>query len=286
MTRRIRTVAVAAPSGPAEPGALARGLAVLRELGCEVELIPPGEPEGFLAAPDGRRAARFLEAVSRGADLLMAARGGYGAARLMALLPPASPAGPGILMGFSDVTALLVSLCPRWGWGAVHGPNVTTLQRLDRASLEALAAFLEYPDRGLEFRGLEPLAPGRGRGLVLAGNLSVLCSLMGTSLEPDLAGRILVIEDTGEAPYRLDRLLRQLAGSKGFPALAGLAAGDLGEGAQDDAVRRTLVEICTAAGVPAASGLPVGHGASNRPLRLSANAFLDAAAGTLVTGLP
>ena len=286
MCEPIRQLAVVAPSGPVPRDRFRAGVAILEDLGCAVEVcfdVDGGPAEGFLAAADETRAAQLLGAAASGADAVMAARGGYGAYRLLRLLPAAPPGPASTIIGFSDVTALLFGLSGRWGWRAVLGPNVTTLADLDAASLDAFEAFLDAPAMGRRFPGLEGLHPGQGAGPLVGGNLTVLCSLLGTPEEPDLRGRILFLEDTGEAPYRLDRLLHQLASCGTFPGLAGLAIGDLGAGA-DDAVRRTLVSLCRGAGVPGVFGLPAGHGPVNHPLVFGGSARLDGDRGVLETG--
>ena len=280
MRSPIRSLAVVAPAGPVPRDRFRRGLRVLEGLGRTVEVFfdESAEEDGFLAAPDAERAERFLEAATSGADAIIAARGGYGAYRLLRCLPASAPGSSMSLIGFSDVTALLLGLSRRWGWCGVHGPNVTTLVDLDGPSLDAFRCFLDEPGGETAFCGLDALHPGRGEGPLIGGNLSVLCSLLGTPEEPDLTGRVLVIEDIGEAPYRLDRLLHHLASCRSFPGLAGLVVGDLGRGA-DDAVRRGLRALCADHDLPAVAGLPVGHGASNHPLLLGASAVLDAVAG-------
>ena len=287
MRTPIRSLAVVAPAGPVPRDRFRRGLDVLEALGRTTEIFfdESAGDDGFLAAPDAERAERFVEAAASGADAIIAARGGYGAYRLLRCLPAAAPWVPATLsmIGFSDVTALLLGLTRRRGWCGVHGPNVTTLADLDGPSLDAFRCFLDEPGGETSFCGLETLHPGRGEGPLLGGNLSVLCSLLGTPEEPDLTARILFIEDVGEAPYRLDRLLHHLASCRSFPDLAGLAVGDLGRGA-DDAVCRSLRALCAAHDLPAAAGLPVGHGASNHPLVLGASAVLDAGAGVLSSG--
>lgn len=285
MTRPIRHLAIVAPSGPVPSNRFQAGLEILEGMGRTVEVFfdpDAGKGGGFLAGSDATRSARFLEAAAGGADAVMAARGGYGAYRLLRHLPFEAPGPPCLLIGFSDITALLLGLPRRWGWGAVHGPNVTTLGDLDTASLDAFRALLDAPGKGARFEGLDCLHPGIGEGPLTGGNLSVLCSLLGTPEEPDLSGRVLFLEDTAEAPYRLDRLLHQLASCRTFPAAAGLVVGDLGSGF-DDAVLRSLVSLCAAHGVPAAAGLPVGHGHSNQPLFLGGSALLDADRGGFAT---
>ena len=283
----IRHLAVVAPSGPVPVDRFRAGVEILEAMGRTVEVffdLDGAVAEGFLAGPDEARAEQLVQAATAGADAIMAARGGYGAYRVLRRLPAGLPPGPATtLIGFSDVTVLLLGLARRWGWRAVHGPNVTTLVDLDEVSLDALRDFLDGQERGLRFEGLDRLHPGRGEGPLIGGNLTVLCSLLGTPEEPDLSGRVLFLEDTGEAPYRLDRLLHQLASCRTFSAAAGLVVGDLGRGF-DDAVRQSLADLCGDRGVPAAAGLPVGHGSSNRPLILGGSAVLDADAGVLDSG--
>ncbi len=286
MRTPIRSLAVVAPAGPVPLDRFRRGLDVLEALGRTTKVFfdESAGDDGFLAAPDAERAKRFIEAATSGADAVIAARGGYGAYRLLRRLPAAAPGSPSSLpmtmIGFSDVTALLLGLSRRWGWCGVHGPNVTTLADLDGPSLDAFRCFLDEPGGETAFCGLDVLYPGKGKGPLTGGNLSVLCSLLGTPEEPDLTGRVLFIEDVGEAPYRLDRLLHHLASCRSFPSLAGLAVGDMGRGA-DDAVRQSLRALCAAHDLPAAAGLPVGHGASNYPLVLGIPAAIDAGAGCL-----
>ena len=284
MRTPIYSLAVVAPAGPVPRDRFRRGLDVLEALGRTTELFfdESAGDDGFLAAPDAERAERFLKAAASGADAIIAARGGYGAYRLLRSLPAAAPGGAATqsMIGFSDVTALLLGLTRRWGWRGVHGPNVTTLADLDGPSLDAFRSFLDEQGGETAFCGLDALHPGRGKGPLIGGNLSVLCSLLGTPEEPDLTGRVLFIEDVGEPPYRLDRLLHHLASCRSFPGLAGLAVGDLGRGA-DDAVYQSLRGLCAANDLPAVAVLPVGHGAPNHPLVLGASAFLDAGAGCL-----
>lgn len=286
MHRPIQTLAVVAPSGPVPGARLDAGLRILEGMGRTVELFfdrsAPAE-DGYLAGPDATRVAGFLAGAAAGADALMAARGGYGAYRLLEQLPAAAPGPATTLIGFSDVTALLHGLRRRWGWAGIHGPNVTTLMDLDAASLDAFRGALDAPGAEVRFPGLETLHPGEASGPLVGGNLAVLCSLLGTPEEVDLSGAILFVEDVGEAPYRLDRLLRQLAACRTFSRIAGLAVGDLGAGF-DDAVRRSLSSVCGARDLPAIAGLPVGHRPANRPLILGSYATLDADRGLLVAG--
>ncbi|MCF8117703.1 MAG: LD-carboxypeptidase, partial [Desulfarculaceae bacterium] len=242
-------LAVAAPAGRVDPDRLSAGLAVLAELAPEREIIAGPQvlaTDDYLAGPDEDRAGhlhRLLADEALGA--VMAARGGFGCSRLLPRLDLAALAkARPCLLGFSDLTCLLNALAMR-GLVALHGPVVTQLPRLDQASRGDLAALFrgEPPWPGeLEGQGLNP---GSAAGPLLGGNLTMLCHLLGTPWFPDLTGAVLIIEDTGEAPYRLDRLLTQLELAGALERVAGVAVGRLnGEEADPPealrAVRRRL----------------------------------------------
>lgn len=282
-------LAVAAPAGRVDPDELDAGLRVLAGLAPDREIVTGPQvlaAEDYLAGSDAARAGHLSELLSdRTLGAVIAARGGFGCSRLLPRLDLAALAGARpCVLGFSDLTCLLNSLATQ-GLVALHGPVVTQLPRLDQASRDDLAAlFRGSPPWPAELRGA-PLNPGQARGPLLGGNLTMLCHLLGTPWFPDPSGAVLLLEDTGEAPYRLDRLLTQLELAGALALVAGVALGRLSEDQQDPpealrAVRRRLEPL----GKPVVLGLPVGHGAANRLLPLGAAARIDGAAGTLTVG--
>ena len=285
-----RPLALVAPAGAFEARALAEGLAVLE--GLAPGLVLRADPDilerdGYFAGQDQARAAHLESLLADpGVGLVMAVRGGFGCSRLLPLLDlPALAAAGGCLLGFSDLTCLLDTLASR-GLMTLHGPMVTQLPRLDQPSLEDLAALLAgrrpWPVT-LQGRGQ---AGGRTRGPLLGGNLTLLCHLLGTPWFPPLGGAVLVIEDTNEAAYRLDRLLTQLELAGVLGQVAGLAVGWLGSGPDPDAgLSQGVTRRLLASGLPLVTGLPIGHGSANRILPLGAMAELDGQAGTLTVGL-
>jgi muramoyltetrapeptide carboxypeptidase len=169
---------------------------------------------------------------------------------------------------------------------AVHGPVVTQLPRLDRASREAVAGLLDgrpgWPAR-LSGRGL---APGRASGVLWGGNLTMLCHLLGTPWQPPVAGGILCLEEVNEPAYRLDRLLTQLELAGVLAQAAGIAVGSLAaEGEAEDELAAVAEARLAGLGKPVVAGLPLGHGASNFPVPLGAGAELDGEGGWLTVGL-
>ena len=282
-------VAAVAPAGPPSHDGVTGGVALLESWGLRVRLMPAalaGHPSGFLAADDDRRLAD-LEAAF-GDDEVAAVfclRGGYGSQRLLDRLDVAPLVErPKAFVGFSDLTALHVALGQRAGLMTFHGPNLAgDPRRIGQAG----AASLHRAVSGGEPEVItgEPLRPGRVRAPVVGGNLTLLSTLCGTPDELDAAGAILLLEDVGEAPYRLDRALTHLRRAGMLDGVAGLAFGtfvDCG-GRPGEAVPLDVAAAhARQLDVPAVANLPLGHGPEQRTVLLGAPTELDATAGSLV----
>ncbi len=285
-----QAVALAAPAGAVDPQALEAGLALLKGLLPGVELLAGPElldRQGYLAGTDASRAEHLTRLMlSPAAGAVLSARGGYGCSRLLPLLDlEALAASRKLLVGFSDLTCLLNALASR-GLVTAHGPMAVRLAATDQASLDDLAGLLagRLPWPAL-FAG-RPLAPGRARGPLMGGNLTLFCHLLGTPWFPELTGAVLFLEELGEPAYRLDRCFTQLILAGVFERVVGVALGSLSEQAEDPPeLLETAVERLSGLGLPVVTGLPFGHGPLNRPLPLGALAELDGQAGTFAVGL-
>lgn len=282
-------VRVVAPSGPVPREAFLAGAATLRaryDVRFDDGVFAR---DGFLAGSDERRLAELTAALSDpDAKAVLMARGGYGLLRLLPFLDPALlQARPRPLCGFSDGTALL-AYAVRAGVGAVHGPVVTQLHNLGGADHQALFQLLEDPNPGVLLTDLGPVIPGRAAGPLLGGNLEVFSRLVGTRYLPDLAGAILFIEDLGERPYRIDRLLTTLDLAGVFDAVSAVVVGDF-TGCDEPEVTRAdsptaeqvLLERLGRLPIPVVVGAAVGHGTRNRALPYGALCELDAFTGVL-----
>ncbi len=284
--RPIRRVACAAFSGRVPPPRLQAGLDFLQAQGLEVKVFMPPMPLEYLAGTDDQRAQCLAQAATwinecngegPGEGLVLAIRGGYGAARALTDTEFNAPASR--LMGFSDVSALFPHLSLTCGWDCWHGPNVCTLPQLDAPSRQAFLDFLAGTAPAVPpLTGLETLAPGRAQGPLLCLNLSVLLSILGTPLAPPLNGVVLALEDTNEAPYRLDRLFWQLLQHRDARGIGALVLGDLGAPMPPD-LRVLLANQARARGIPVLTGLPLGHGAENMPFQQLATVTVDASPG-------
>ena len=220
--RRGDRVGLVAASSALDDGAkLAAGLELLRGWGLVVEDRPAllERRWGYLAGVDAERAADLV--AEPPPALLACVRGGWGAARL---LERPLALGKGWLLGFSDVTSLLWARVAQGQGGAVHGPLLTTLAAEPAWSQERLRALLfgePVPDlEAVGWRG------GVAEGPLLVANLTVATHLLGTPHLPALDGAILVLEDVGEAPYRIERMLTHWRLCGALQRLAGLAFGN------------------------------------------------------------
>ena len=289
---RVQLVAASsALLGEEAQARLQAGIAVLEAWGLQVGRAPlQGRRWGYLAGRDPERRGDLEAAARRGAELLACVRGGWGAARLLE-----KPLGlpPRWLLGFSDVTSLLWAQLAQGQGGAIHGPLLTTLAAEPAWSQERLRRLL-FGEPLADLQGVG-WCGGAAAGPLLAANLTVATHLLGTPHLPDLRGAILVLEDVGEAPYRIERMLTHWRLSGALQQLAGIGLGhftDCDDAAADQAacteqaldrfsLEQVLRERTADLGVPVVSGLPVGHVAGNAALPLGAWAELDAERGRL-----
>ena len=261
---------------------------MLEGWGLEVERPPlAGRSWGYLAGRDQERRGDLEAAARRGADLLACVRGGWGAARLLEQ-PLALPCR--WLLGFSDVTSLLWAQLAQGQGGAIHGPLLTTLGAEPAWSQERLRAVL-FGDPLAPLQG-EGWVGGSAKGPLLAANLTVATHLLGTPHLPYLRGAILVLEDVGEAPYRIERMLThwrlcgalQQLGGIGLGAFSDCDGNSEAAGSDCFSLEQVLRERTADLGMPVVAGLPVGHVAGNAALPLGAMAELDGDSGQLRIG--
>ncbi len=245
--------------------------------------------KGFLAGDDDHR-LEALNAAIRDPDCraIILARGGYGLTRI---LPGIDRVGlrahSKVIVGYSDVTALLV-LCYEAGVAAVHGPMISDFGELSDGDRDSLFNLFENPDPGEILTGLDTLVEGRARGPLLGGNLEVLSRLLGTPFQPDFEGAVLFLEEVGELPYRVDRLLTHLEAAGVFQTVAGVVIGDFTEcDEEEDGVvkapttHEVLIERLGRLSIPVTLGGAFGHGDRKRSLPVGVTVELHTARGTL-----
>jgi len=287
-------VGIAALSGPVDPERLALGMDALERLGfVAVPAANLGSRSGMFAGSDAERLAAFHQlAADPSIAAILFARGGHGFLRVLPDIDwDLLAAHPRAYVGFSDITPFLLEVVRRLGLVAFHGPMVAVdfargMDEGEQASfLGALAgrypAEQWFPESMRQ--GAEP-----ARGVLLGGCLSLLTAILGTPYAADLEGAILLLEDVGEPPYRVDRMLAQLRLSGSLDRLAGLVVGHLDDGnrplAPEAVWRELLADALGSYTWPVGIGHNSGHRSPNWTLPLGLPAILDAAGRRLILG--
>jgi muramoyltetrapeptide carboxypeptidase len=237
----------------------------------------------YLAGSDEARAmelARYFD--DPGVNAIVALRGGYGCSRLIRLLDEKLlRRNPKIFMGFSDITTLHLFFRRRFGWITFHGPMAATLSKMSVEQANHLISLWTDPDHlaRFSFPQLTTYVPGIAEGRLVGGCLSLVVASLGTAYEINLDGKILFLEDLGEPPYRLDRMLTQLELAGKLDSVAGFLLGAFEECAPsqgDYTAAEILREFVERIGVPVLADFPAGHGKENWALPLGAKIRMDA----------
>jgi len=287
-------VVLVSPAGPARPDRVRRGRELLESWGLRVEIAAHvRRSTGYLSGSDEQRLVDLNAALrDPGVRAVFCTRGGYGSQRIVDGLDlDAVRADPKVVVGFSDITALHLALWRRAGLATFYGPGLAWDDaRLDAASAASLRGAITGTGETLISRDPEEstatirLGSRWAEGLLLGGNLSMLAASIGTPDTPHLAGCLLLLEDVGEAPYRVDRMLTQLLRAGVLAGITGVALGQFvdctgppGEPNVVDVLRERLAPLS----VPVVGGLPIGHGPGQLTVPLGVPARLDPGARTL-----
>ncbi len=287
-------MALVAPAGPLrDEGDLRRAIDNVQSFGWEPVV---GEHalarHGYFAGSDDQRVADLNRALADDAiDAIWCLRGGYGAMRILESIDYAAAARrPKPLIGYSDITALHSAFAPRSEMVTYHGPTArAVLSPFSRRSLAC--ALVHGGDSCGTAENARVLRGGVARGALAGGNLALLSALAGTPFSPRLGDAILVLEDTDEPVYRIDRMMRQLLLAGLLDGVQGIVFGTCTNcpEAADDGARSlddVIGEVATLLGVPAIIGAPIGHIDDQWTLPLGALASLDADRRTLVVQPP
>lgn len=302
------TVMLVAPAGDVDRESILQAKEKLERRGYRVEMRRDiFDQEGYLAGSDKRRARELMQAFTdRKVKAIFAARGGYGTMRILDRLDyDVIRANPKIVTGFSDITGLHLALNRQAGLVTFHAPTSLWLLAdegeevsfTERYFFMAIAEQEAVRQRGytIEIPDDAPrpatLGRGRARGRLVGGNLSLISALEGTPYAIDTRSAILLAEDTREAPYRVDRMLRQLQLAGKLAELEGAVLGqfsrsyDREEDQMTDDPRFTvegvLRQYFEPLGIPVLMNFPVGHRLFNASLPLGGEVEIDADRGTL-----
>ncbi len=273
------TIGVVAPAGPFDPKIFSQGLSTVESLGFRIRVNDEiFEKTGYLAGNDTHR-ARLINRLFKdpAIDAIFCARGGFGSLRILPLMDfDVIRKNPKVFIGFSDITALLTAITNRSGLVSFHGPVVTTLAKASEMTCNSLLGAISS-DRPLEVQpaGSVVIQAGRAQGPLIGGNLATLCHLLGTPFEPQFKHRILLLEDRGEALYRIDRMLFQMKLAGCFDEPAGLVLGSFEDCGDLDGIYQIFQEHFQDIHIPILAGFDIGHGKQNMTIPFGIEAILD-----------
>lgn len=277
-------IAVVAPSSPFPRDELWRGLAWLRSR-YRVHIAASAlERDGYLAGSDARRSAELARAFADpDAKAIVAARGGYGAMRIVDEVRWARLAQrPRWIVGFSDVTALH-AMAWSVGVASVHGPNVTGLGLPATPAVRAAwLAAVERPAAPRVWGDLRVVheGPRRARGPLVGGNLSIVHAMAAAGRLVVPEGAVLALEDVTEAPYRVDRMLTSLRLGGHLARASAIVFGGFDRcppGPDGRTVDEVLADRTACLGIPVLARAPFGHGAHNEAFVMGLPAEVDGA---------
>jgi muramoyltetrapeptide carboxypeptidase len=284
------TIGIVAPAGPFDRKIFAQGLHVLQSMGFQTR-VPEEifEKRGYLAGSDENRAGLVMRLFEDpGVNALVCARGGFGSLRTLPLLDfDTIRQNPKVIVGHSDMTALLAAITAKSGLVTFHGPLVTTLANAPETTRSTLLKAISSstivelkPAQGIALKA------GRASGRMIGGNLTTLCHMLATPFEPKFESHILLFEDRGEAPYRIDRMLSQMKLAGCFKGIAGVVLGSFEDCGSLNGVFKIFEEHFKDIPVPILAGFDIGHGLQNMTIPFGLDASLDTDKQILVFDQP
>ncbi|OIJ94593.1 S66 peptidase family protein [Streptomyces colonosanans] len=289
------TVAVLCASSPVDNQEhLESGLRALRSAGLQPEVFASARDTGsmydYLAGDDTRRAEDLTRALTdpRYAGVFLAC-GGYGSQRTLELMDwdKVDAAVPKVVVGYSDVTALLEALAVKLGWVSLFGPMVACSgfwEGPEEYDFKELMQLLHTPSsvKELTFPGARTLVPGVAEGLTLGGTATLIAANFGTDTSYPARDAILFLEDVDELPFRMDRIITQIRRSKSYlDGVAGIVLGTFTECGDPEHIDRMLAERFGDLGVPVLMGVNIGHNTQMQTYPIGVRARLDADNRTL-----
>ena len=303
------TVGLITPSTyVSDPDRLALAERTIRYFGLKVEIgRHVRRRDGYLGGSVDERVAD-LHDMFRNPDIhaVFAIRGGYGSAQLLDRIDfDLIRRNPKVFLGYSDITALHLAIHKMTGLVTFHGPVTLSgfsdyTQKYFRQALfrtEPIGAVTNPPDdnRLRPAHLLRTIRPGTARGPLIGGNLTLISSTMGTPYEIDTRGRILFLEDVGEEPYSIDRMLTQLRLAGKLREAAGVIFGECSDCRPREfqpsfestfSLGEVLDNLLGDLKIPVLSGLTIGHTSDQLTLPLGVTASLNADTGELTIEEP
>jgi len=283
--RKGDTIGLVAPAGPWDEEEFARGVRILDQYGFKVKIAHDlGAKESYLAGSDRHRLALF-HAIWRDPEVqaVLAVRGGYGSLRILSAIDyQLIRHHPKIFIGFSDITALHCAILQHTGLVTFHGPMITTLAKHDRQSLLSFFdTITSGACRPIGTPSVEILKSGQAAGRLIGGNLTTAVHLLSTPFEVSWQDKIVFLEDVGEAPYRIDRMLTHLKMAGRFAGIRGLILGSFTNCGDQEMIWARVMELFSNENLPIWANFPIGHGKQNMIVPMGSEAVMDSSTGML-----
>ncbi len=253
---------------------------------------------GYFSGTDKERADDFNNMIKNPEIKgIIFTNGGYGCARILDLVDyDMIRKNPKVIIGFSDDTALINAIYKKTGLITFHGPVSKTIHRdYNKMQFENIVIrptdqyTIESSDNDLQ-KSVEDkvferytITPGKVQGKLTGGNLTLICSMVGTPYQIDLKNKIVMIEDTGEEPYRIDRMLTQLIACGELTKASGIVFGicrgcdksDKSMAPNSFTLRQVIEDRIKQLKIPAVYGLSFGHNIHNFTFPIGLDALLD-----------
>ncbi len=272
------TIGICAPSARFDSHKALKGISVLQAYGFKT--IVPDEIyhiKRYLAGEDRQRAqiltSFFLDDQIDG---IICVRGGYGAMRILDHVDwNIVSQNPKPFIGFSDATALLLTIANLSSFPVIHGPNLTSLETASSNTLDSFIHSIQGVSKPIYLDHDSVIFAGKSTGRLMGGNISTISHLIGTKFQPKFDESILFLEDIGEPAYKIDRMLTQMKMAGMFQNIQGLITGSFEDCENDEYINEILEDIFKEFKIPVLTGLNSGHGKENLSLTLGLKVELD-----------
>lgn len=299
--RRLKpghNIAIVAPASPVNEEEIRHAVTLIERRGYRVtlgkHLLDTMDSNDYLAGTDSARADDINEMFARqDVDGIFCARGGYGCMRMWNRINwDVVRANPKPFTGYSDITSLHLAISQMAGFVTFYGPNATSLRRLDPLSSQQFWQMLEEPTANSEIPSqhapVRCLFPGTVEGELTGGCISLLAHACGSRYTPSFSNKIVILEDVGEAIYRMDRYLSQLLNAGAFDDALGFIVGTVTnweneekkdekkEKPRPNSLDALWKEFFGSLAKPTIIGFPFGHEPNPLTLPLGCRAILDA----------
>lgn len=288
--RKGDTIGLIAPSSPVSKSRAQACIDWIKAAGYNVKWGQSlFESVGYLSGSDELRANDINSMFADNqVDAVFCIRGGYGTMRILDKIDyELIRSNPKIFVGYSDITALHTAFLQKTGLITFHGPMVASFakEELDELSRHYFEKAIMNPEPMGEINNppevpIKAYNKGSASGKIVGGNLSLLADTMGTPYEIDTKGKILLIEEVGERPYNLDRMLLQLKLGGKFKDAVGIIIGDFTdcepeEGKDSLTIDEIIEDIVVPCGKPILCGYKIGHCTPNITIPIGVEAFMD-----------